>query len=424
MELYLLYPTLISIVILIFLSAFFSSSETALTSLSRAKIHKLKKQGNKRAKLVSELRKDKDLLISSILIGNNIVNILASVLTTTLFIKLFSESAIALSTVTMTLLLVIFAEVIPKSYAIYNAEKLSLKLVPFLKVFLLLLNPFAKILQIFTQKLTSPKRNNNEKDDLISAIEELRGVIDLHQKEGLIIKEDKEMLDSVLDLSETDVNAVMTHRKHMLTINSDTSNDEILEQMLKSPYTRMPIWRNNKDNIIGIIHAKDLLKAQRYSTKEFKELDITKIASKPWFIPESTPLKDQLYAFRKKRNHFAIVVDEYGAVQGVITLEDILEEIVGDIKDEHDKGALTSYKKTGNNSIIAEGSTSIRDINRDSDFELPEDDATSIAGLLINIAGKIPERGESFRFNDFELKVVEKHKNQITKISVKRIFNI
>ena len=231
------------------------------------------------------------------------------------------------------------------------------------------------------------------------------------------------MLNSVLDLSETDVNAVMTHRKHMHTINADTANDEILEQMLKSPYTRMPIWRNNKDNIIGIIHAKDLLKAQRYSTKEFKELDITKIASQPWFIPDSTPLKDQLYAFREQRNHFAIVVDEYGAVQGIITLEDILEEIVGDIKDEHDKGALTSYKQTGVNSIIADGSTSIRDINRDSDFELPEDEATSIAGLLINIAGKIPERGESFVMNNFELKVIEKHKTQITKISIKRNIN-
>ena len=190
MDLYLLYPTIISIIILIILSGFFSSSETALTSLSRAKIHKLKKQGNKRAKLVSELRKDKDLLISSILIGNNIVNILASVLTTTLFIKIFSDSAVVLSTITMTLLLVIFAEVMPKSYAIYNAEKLSLKIAPLLKLFMLILNPFAKVLQLFTKTILSPHHHKSEKEDLISAIEELRGVIDLHQKEGLIIKED------------------------------------------------------------------------------------------------------------------------------------------------------------------------------------------------------------------------------------------
>ncbi|MBL6785125.1 MAG: HlyC/CorC family transporter [Rickettsiales bacterium] len=421
MEQILIYDNYVFILLLIFLSAFFSSSETALTSLSRAKIHKLKKQGDKSASLVSDLRKDKDLLISSILIGNNIVNILASVLTTTIFINLFGENAIALATITMTLLLVIFAEVIPKSYAIYNAEKLSLIIAPYLRIFIIILAPIAKLLRLFTQKFITPNNNkNNPKEDLISSIEELRGVIDLHQKEGRIIREDKEMLDSILDLSETDVNSVMTHRKHLHTLNADSSNEEILEQMLKSPYTRMPIWRNNQDNIIGTIHAKDLLKAQRYSTKKFKELDITKIASKPWFIPESTPLKDQLYAFRKKRNHFAVVVDEYGAVQGVITLEDILEEIVGDIKDEHDKGALTNFKKTGENSIIAEGSATIRDINRDSDFELPEDEAATVAGFLINIAGKIPERGEIFSYNNFEMKVIEKHKNQITKIGIKR----
>ncbi|MBT4989587.1 MAG: HlyC/CorC family transporter [Rickettsiales bacterium] len=422
MENFLFNPNYLIIIILIFLSAFFSSSETALTSLSRAKIHKLKKQGNKRALLVSNLRNDKDLLISSILIGNNIVNILASVLTTTIFINLFNQNAIILSTITMTLLLVIFAEVIPKSYAIYNAEKLSLILAPYVRIFLIILTPLARLLRIFTQKFITPhKTSHNQKEDLISAIEELRGVIDLHHKEGLIIKEDKDMLDSILDLSETDVNAVMTHRKHMHTLNADTANEAILEHMLKSPYTRMPIWRSDKDNIIGTIHAKDLLKAQRYSTKEFKELDITKIASKPWFIPETTSLKDQLLAFRNKRNHFAIVVDEYGAVQGIITLEDILEEIVGDIKDEHDKGALISYRKTGQNSLIADGSATIRDINREFDFELPEDDAATIAGLLINIAGKIPDRSETFKSNNFEFKVIEKHRNQITKVGIKRL---
>ncbi|MBT4921587.1 MAG: HlyC/CorC family transporter [Rickettsiales bacterium] len=419
-------PSYLFIIILIILSAFFSSSETALTSLSRAKIHKLKKQGNKRALLVSNLRKDKDLLISAILIGNNVVNILASVLTATIFINLFNENAVVLSTITMTLLLVVFAEVLPKSYAIYNAEKLSLILAPYLRIFLIILIPMAKLLKICTQKFFTPhKTSNNKKEDLISAIEELRGVIELHQKEGLIVKEDKDMLDSILDLSETDVNAVMTHRKHMYTLEADTPNEEILEHMLKSPYTRMPIWRETKDNIIGTIHAKDLLKSQMYSTKEFKELDITRIASKPWFIPETTSLKDQLLAFRNRRNHFAIVVDEYGSVQGIITLEDILEEIVGDIKDEYDKGALTSYRKTGNNSFIVDGSATIRDINRDFDFELPEDDAATIAGLLINISGKIPERGEIFTSHNFEFKVIEKHRNQLTKISIKKLdFNL
>lgn len=413
------------IVILIALSAFFSSAETALTSLSRAKIHKLKKQGNKKALLVSNLRKDKDLLISSILIGNNIVNILASALATTLCLRLFGENAVAFATIAMTVLIVIFAEVIPKSYAIYNAEKLSLFLAPFLRILFVFLTPIAKLIRVFTQKFFTPhKKHKNQKEDLISAIEELRSVIELHQKEGLIIKEDRDMLDSILDLSETDVNAVMTHRKHMYTIDADMPNEEILEHMLKSPYTRMPIWRETKDNIIGTIHAKDLLKAQMYSTKKFKELDITKIASKPWFIPETTSLKDQLRAFRSKRNHFAIVVDEYGSVEGIITLEDILEEIVGDIKDEHDKGALILYRQTGNDSLIADGSATIRDINRDLDFELPEDDAATIAGLLINIAGQIPDRGEIFTAYNFEFKVIEKHRNQLTKIGIRKLTDI
>ena len=407
------------IAFLIFISAIFSSSETALTALSKAKIRKLRKQGNKRAKMVSDLRKDKELLISSILIGNNISNILASVIATALFMQVFSENAVFYASLTMTIIVIIFAEVIPKSYAIYNAEKLSLLMAPIIRLFCFLLTPFAKLLRILINFIFKTNKNKKSNSEILSsALDELRSVIDLNHKEGLIIKEDKDMLDSIIDLSEIDVGAIMTHRKNLFTINVDNKNNFIVESMLKSPYTRVPIWKDTKDNIIGIIHAKELLKAQIYSTKEFEKLDITKIAMEPWFIPETTSLKDQLFAFRSKRNHFAIVVDEYGSVLGVVTLEDILEEIVGEIKDEHDKGALSPYRKTGKNSYIAEGHATIRDLNRDFDFELPEDDASTIAGLMINIIGKIPDRGDICMFNNIEFKLIEKRRNQLIKIAL------
>ncbi len=415
-----IYPLII--LLLIFFSGFFSGSETALTALSRAKIHKLMQQGSRKAKYVEKLRRKKDRLIGSILVGNNLVNIFASALATQYAIQHFGENSVYISTLIMTVLVVIFAEILPKTYALYNAEKLALALVIPLKFFVKILSPFAIVMQYIVERTLNIFGFSKQarQNDLISAIEELRGSIELHYREGSVVKQDKDMLDSILDLAETEVAAVMTHRKKLFMVNAAEPSKKIIEAISKCPYTRVPLWLDEKDNIIGVLHAKDILKTITHSTKKTTDLDFSKIASEPWFIPENTTLREQLFAFKKERSHFAIVVDEYGSVMGIITLEDILEEIVGEIKDEHDKGAINNYKKINKNSFIVEGSAAIRDINRDLDLSFPEDEASTIAGLLINLCERIPERGEEFSFLDFTFIVLEKHKNQITKIKLLR----
>ena len=413
---------IITIFVLIVISAFFSGSETALTALSRAKIHKLVQKGYKKAIYVSKLRKNKERLIGSILIGNNLVNILASALATKLFLDIFGNNGVAIATITMTIIVVIFAEVLPKTYALYNAEKVSLTVSTLLRVLIQILTPLTIIVQFFTNIFLKPILNHRKdnKNDLITAIEELRGTIELHYKEGGVLKQDKDMLDSILELSATEVSSIMTHRKSMFTVNYADENTKILEMIAKSSYTRIPLWQNHKDNIIGVLHVKDVLKTTLYSTKEVSKINFSKIASKPWFIPENTTLREQLFAFKKERNHFAVVVDEYGSVMGIVTLEDILEEIVGEIKDEHDKGSIQYYKKISDNTYIIEGNATVRDINRDLDLSLPENNASTLAGLLIDLCKKIPDRGEKFEFYGFKFKVVEKHKNQITKLKLSK----
>lgn len=414
---------IIIILLLVLLSAFFSGSETAVTALSKAKIHKLIQKGHKRASYISKLREDKDRLISTILIGNNLVNILASALATKLFLDLYGSSGIFIATTVMTVLVVIFAEILPKTYALYNAETVALSVSLLLRILIKILFPFTLIakhcVSICLKIFRIDKKSNG--NNLITAIEELRGTIELHHIEGGVLKQDKDMLDSILDLAETEVLAVMTHRKNLFTVNAKEDSNKILETISKSPYTRIPLWKDKKDNIIGVLHAKDVLKTTIYSTKNINSLDFSKIATEPWFIPETTTLREQLFAFKKERNHFAIVVDEYGTVMGIVTLEDILEEIVGDIKDEHDKGSIQYYKKVAEKSYIIEGAAAVRDVNRDLDLDLPEENASTLAGLLISACEKIPNRDEKFEFFNFKFKVIEKHKNQITKLKLTKL---
>ncbi len=405
------------IFILILLSSFFSGSETALTAISKVKIHKLSQKGYKNAKYVYALKEKKDRLIGSILVGNNLVNILASSLATKLCLDIFGTNGVFYATAIMTVMIVLFAEILPKTYALYHSEKTSLFVAPAINLIVKLFKPITFLLDIVIKKcfIITPTSST-----LISSLDELRGTIELQYKEKSIIKSDRDMLSSILALSETEVSSIMTHRKNILTINADQSSKDILETIAKAPHTRIPIWKDNKDNIVGVLHAKDVLKTNIYSTKNIDDINFLKIASKPWFIPESMTLKDQLFNFKKERNHFAIVVDEYGSVMGIVTLEDILEEIVGEIKDEYDKGDVINCKKITDNKYLIYGFATIRDINKELDLELPEDDASTVAGLIINHIERIPDREESFDINGLNFYIKEKRKNQITKIILKK----
>ena len=411
--------TFLSILGLIVASAFFSGSETALTAASRSRMHTLETNGEVRAGLVTQLIERRDRLIGALLIGNNLVNILASSLTTSLFLGLFGDSGVAIATVAMTVLLVIFSEVLPKSWAISSPDRFALFVVPFVRPFVAVVGPLSSgvnaivrfILGLFGVTLAND-------EPMLTAHEELRGAVDFLHREGSVIKADRDRLGGILDLDELEVSDIMVHRTSMRAISADDQPEVVVRTVLESPYTRMPLWRGSTDNIIGVVHAKDLLRVLAEPDMEARDLDITKIAQKPWFVPDTTNLKEQLNAFLRRKGHFAIVVDEYGEVQGLITLEDILEEIVGDISDEHDID-IQGVRQEADGSIVVDGSVPIRDLNRALDWNLPDEEATTIAGLVIHESKSIPEERQAFTFYGKRFTVMKRVKNRITKLRIR-----
>lgn len=252
----------------------------------------------------------------------------------------------------------------------------------------------------------------------LSAEQKLRGAVDRIYGEGSVFKDDRDRLDGILHLGELEVYDIMVHRTAMRAINADDPPAEVIRQILESPFTRLPLWRGSMDDIIGVVHAKDLLRALAEEDFERDRLDISRIAQKPWFVPDSTNLKDQLNAFLRRKVHFAIVVDEYGEVQGLVTLEDILEEIVGEIADEHDL-AVQGVRQEADGSIVVDGSVPIRDLNRALDWSLPDDFATTIAGLVIHESQTIPEERQSFTFHGKRFFVMKREKNRITRLRIR-----
>ena len=404
-----------TIAVLLVLSAFFSGAETALTAASRPLIHQLERKGNRRAGLVNMLRKDKERLIGSILLGNNLVNILASVLATSILIGLFGKAGVIYATISMTLLVVIFAEVLPKTYAIQNANRMSLAVAPLVRSVVILLSPVALFLQMFVRFLLRLFGIDTSADrGMAMTAEELHGAIALHTGEGPGIRP---MLHGILELADVEVGEIMVHRQDVVMLDANEKPEAIVEQAVKSPYTRLPLWRDKPENIIGVLHAKAVLQAVHDRPPDGAAPNLLRLAAKPWFIPESTSLLHQLQAFRQRREHFALVVDEYGALMGIVTLEDILEEIVGDIADEHDVTA-PGVQLQRDGSAIVEGTFTIRDLNRRFDWRLPDEDAATIAGLLLHEAREIPTVGQVFVFHDFRFEVLHRTRNQITSIRV------
>lgn len=413
------WPLILVIFALIAASAFFSGSETALTAASRARMHSLSNQGDKRAGLVSLLIERRDRLIGALLIGNNLVNILASSLTTSLFLGLFGDSGVAIATLVMTVVLVIFSEVLPKSWAISSPDRFALTVAPFVRVFVLVVGPLSSLVNFIVRGLLAIFGLSLSKEaPMLSAHEELRGAVDLLHREGSVVKADRDRLGGVLDLGELEVSDIMIHRTAMRGVNADDPPEVAVRTVLESPYTRMPLWRGSTDNIIGVVHAKDLLRALAEPNVEPNNLEIVKIAQKPWFVPDTTNLKDQLAAFLRRKVHFAVVVDEYGEVQGIVTLEDIIEEIVGDISDEHDL-EIQGVRQEADGSIVVDGTVPIRDLNRALDWNLPDEEATTIAGLVIHESKSIPEERQAFTFYGKRFIVMKREKNRITKLRIR-----
>ncbi len=413
--------SLLAIPALLIVSAFFSGSETALTAASPTRLHHLERRGNRRARLVNRLAAQKERVIGAILLGNNAANILASALATFVLIRLVGDAGVAYATLAMTLLVLIFAEVLPKTYALSNPDRVALAVAPVMRVIVFVLSPVTAavrtvvnaVLGVFGVDPGAAKR-------MMSPEDELRGAIDLHTREGAMVKHDRDMLDGILDLAEVEVGEIMVHRKSMIMIDADAPASKIVDQVLSSPYTRFPLWRDETDDIIGVLHAKDLLREVPAHKGDLDQIDVTAMASEPWFIHETTTLRKQLQAFRRRRAHLALVVDEYGVLMGMVTLEDILEEIVGDIADEHDI-AVAGVKSNPDGSYTVSGTVTVRDLNRQFEWNLPDEEASTIAGLVIHEAQMIPEVGQTLVYHGFKFEVLARQRNQVTSLRLTRL---
>jgi Mg2+/Co2+ transporter CorB len=409
----------ISIVIaLLAVSAFFAASETALTGASRGSMLRLAKQGNRDAAIVAELIANRERLIGALLLGNNIANIGASALATVILTAWFGEVGVLYATAVMTAVVVIFAEVLPKTIAINAPDRFALSVGRPVRLTVTVLGPLLTVVEVVVRLLMRAlgvKAGANQ--PILSPFERLRGAVDLLHSEGKVEKTDRDMFGGLLDLRELQVSDVMVHRTEMVTINADLPPEELVREVLASEYTRIPLWREKPENIIGVLHAKDLLRAIRASEGDTSRIDVSTIALPPWFVPEMRPVSEQLKAFRRRKTHFAMVVDEYGEVEGIVTLEDILEEIVGDIADEQDV-VVAGVRAQPDGSVVVDGSVPIRDLNRAMDWNLPDEEATTVAGLVIHEARSIPDRGQSFTFHGFRFRVLRRERNRITALRI------
>ncbi|MBU2993193.1 HlyC/CorC family transporter [Octadecabacter sp. 1_MG-2023] len=418
-----------AILFLLVLSGFFSGSETALTAASRGKLRANADKGDKGAEKAFDVTEDRERLIGSVLLGNNLVNILATSLATTMFLRLFGENGVAFATIIMTLLVLIFAEVLPKTYAITNPERaaslaarpISLVVTIFAPVVTAVRMLVRGVLQVFGVQ-TDPDSN------ILAVREEIAGALQLGHSEGVVEKEDRDRILGALDLGDRTVEEIMLHRTDIEMIDAALPVAEILKLCLDSNHTRLPLYRDEPENIVGVLHAKDLLRAMhkmladgRIEPDEMAGFDILTVAMKPYFVPETTTLDDQMHQFLARRRHFALVVDEYGTLQGLITLEDILEEIVGEITDEFDTDEENDLIAAEDGSYTVDGTMTIRDVNRATDWNLPDDEANTVAGLVIHEAQMIPMAGQVFSFHGFRFEVIAKDENRVSELKISEL---
>jgi Mg2+/Co2+ transporter CorB len=418
------------IVALLMASAFFSGSETALTAASRGKLKAQADRGSRGARQALKITEDNERMIGSLLLGNNIVNILSASLATALLTRMFGDSGVAIATFVMTALVLVFGEVLPKTVAITYAEAFATRVAPVVRLVILIFSPLVTLVRALVRGILRLFGVRADPDAHILALrDEIMGAIALGHSEGAVEKEDRDRLLGALDLSDRTVDEIMRHRRQIEMIDADQPPGDIITKVLASAHSRLPVFRGTEDNILGVVHTKDLLRevdrlmrGNEATPRGLEALDIVKVAMKPYFVPDTTALDEQMRQFLKRRTHFALVVDEYGALQGVLTLEDILEEIVGEITDEFDVVDKESkISRTGTDEAVVDGAMTIRDLNRAMDWALPDDEANTVAGLVIHEAQAIPAEGQVFSFHGFRIEVVTRRENRITRLKLRRL---
>jgi len=411
----------ITVLILICISALFSCCETSITAVSRAKVHRMINEGDKRAKKLEKLLKDREKVISTMLIGNNIVNILASALATTFFIATFGEHGLFYATVVMTVLVVIFSEIAPKTFALKMPDKIAISLAWVMELLVKILFPLTHVSQNLVDGFFGLFFKKKAKTSREAEMEEIRDTVDLKHKEGTIVKYDKDLIDGVLDLADTEISEIMVHRKEIESIDMDLPIEEIVKRALEIPFTRIPLWQQNRENVVAILNVRKLLKFLHIHKGSIANFKLEMATSEPWFVPSTNSLRAQLFAFRKKKKRFCLVIDEYGSLLGLLTLEDILEEIVGDIKEQEDESEINIIKiKSGAYKIA--GKALIRDINKKLDWEILEGDhAYNLAAFIINHLGRIPEEKENFLIDNYYYEILKRKNNDLILVKVRKL---
>ena len=411
--------TVAAIVLLLAISAFFSAAETALTAVSRGRMHQLEKDGSKSAAHVNRLVGNRERMIGAVLLGNTFINILTSSLATATLETRYGPRAVAVTTAIMTIVILVFVETLPKTLAVARTDRVALFVAAPLRWVVALVSPVLVAVQWLVWKVlwlfdvTSEEETGAEE-----AHEDIRGSVELHHQEGNVEREHRDMIGGILDLRELKVGDVMLHRTSMASLDADLPGRELLDAAIASHHSRIPLWRDEPENIVGILSTKHLAQALVEHKGNLEAIDIAALALEPWYVPDTTTLEEQLAAFRAHKSHFALVVDEYGALQGLVTLEDILEEIFGSIPDEHAKETRPDVRRRPDGSYLVDGTVPVRDLNRELDWNLPEEDATTVAGLVISQSGTIPDVGQRFAFFGYTFEILRRQRNQITALRI------
>jgi Mg2+/Co2+ transporter CorB len=410
--------TVLAVMICLLVSAFFSASETALSASSRAAMMRLEKQGNRDAGIVNRLLATRERMLGAILFVNNFTNIAASTLATGLLLALFGKTGVIYATIVMTVLIFVIAEVLPKTAAFNAPDRMALAVAQPVERTVRLFSPILRVVEWLVRHILRGLGMPVGKiQSILSPDEELRGAVDLMHRAGAVEKVDRDMMGGLLDLRELTVSDVMIHRTKMVMLDADASPRDLVDAVLAAGVTRIPLWRDSPDNVVGVLNAKEVWRALHAVAGDFNKIDLAALAKPPWFVPDTTPLGQQLKAFRHRKTPFALVVDEYGELEGLVTLEDIVEEIVGDITDEHDI-AVPGVRPLPDGSVNVDGAVPVRDLNRAMDWNIPDHEATTIAGVVIHEARSIPEPGQSFTFHGFRFNVLRKTRNRITALRV------
>lgn len=408
-----------AIVVLLAVSGFFAGAETALTAVSRGKMLQLEREGSRAAQDVNALMDNRERLIGALLLGNTFVNILASSLATMLLTNTLGARAVAAATAIMTVVVLVFSEVLPKTLAIARTDRFALAVAWPVRKAIAVLGPIVGTVQYLVWKVLSFLGvEQEEHGEVLPAHQEIRGTVELHHREGTVEREHRDMIGGILDLHELTLGDVMIHRKNIVTADADLPPRALLEEVMLSGHSRVPLWRGQPENIVGVLHIKAIVQAAMRNRWSYEGLDIAALATPPWFVPETTTAEEQLEAFREKRTRFALVVDEYGALQGLVTVEDIFDEIFGALPDEMEAPSRPDVRRQPDGSYLIDGKVPVRELNRELDWNLPDEEATTIAGLVIHEARTIPEVGQRFAFFGFKFEVLRRQRNQITALRV------